>query len=103
MGPTLIFHRDIPGRGQRSRSKVKYVTENDDISRAHRIFNICRREMGWEAKCSAGHPLKSRSKPNLATTSGFRATGRYVETRRNALSKIVKTLNICCRRLKLNM
>ena len=45
MGPTLIFHCDISGQGQRSRSKVKYVTLNDDISLAHRIFNIWPREM----------------------------------------------------------
>ena len=45
MAPTFISHRDISGQGQRSRSKVKYITQNDDISRAHRIFIICHREM----------------------------------------------------------
>ena len=101
MGPTLIFHRDISGQGQRSRSKVKYVTLNDDISLAHRIFNIWPREM--KKKCAAGDPLSGVCKQICGTTSGFRATGRYVEARRNALSEIVKTVNICCRRLKISM
>ena len=81
MHPSLIIYSDISGKGQRSRSKVKYVSKIDDISRPCRIFNIHRRELKQNPKCRALSLLSSRSGQICTTTSGFSAMSRYVRSR----------------------